>query len=98
VAALLGINVWTYLLWENDRAEPTVRYWPKLIGLLGYDPNPSPKSWQDRLKTKRRALGLTVKAAAQMAGVDEGTFSRWERGLARSLVQKDKFNDFLSDD
>jgi hypothetical protein len=26
-------------------------------------------------------MGLSVSGAAELAGVDEGTFSRWERGL-----------------
>lgn len=34
-------------------------------------------------KAARQALGLTVKAAAQMCGVDERTIRRWETGAGR---------------
>lgn len=96
VAELIGVNEWTYLLWESDRTEPTARYWPALIRLLGYDPNPPPTSWNEKIKVKRRALGLTVKEAAKSIGVDEGTFSKWERGLARPHVQKSKLKKFFA--
>lgn len=39
---LIGVNEWTYSLWENDRNLPMIRMWPKVIGFLGYDPNPAP--------------------------------------------------------
>jgi DNA-binding XRE family transcriptional regulator len=91
----VGVNEFTYLLWENDRTEPNTRYWPALIHLIGYDPNPAPTCWNEELTAKRRALGLTVKKAAHLAGVDEGTFSRWERGLSIPHQQKHKLEQFL---
>lgn len=79
----MGITADTYCLWENDRAKPTVRYWPALVEFIGYDPTPT-ATWDARVRAKRRALGLTMRAAAALAGVDEGTFRRWERGIRPS--------------
>ncbi|HEX3666927.1 MAG TPA: helix-turn-helix domain-containing protein [Rhizomicrobium sp.] len=80
IAKRLGVKVWTYLLWEQDRAQPTVRYYPPIFSFLGYDPFPAPANLAERLASKRRVLGLSIKQAAKLLGVDEGTFSRWESG------------------
>jgi len=92
----MGVNEFTYLLWEHDKTEPTMRYWPALIEFIGGDPSPPPINWHERLKAKRRSLGLTVAAAADLADVDEGTYSRWERGLIRPHVAKGKLKRYLS--
>jgi transcriptional regulator with XRE-family HTH domain len=94
VAARFGINIWTYLLWEQDRTQPVVRYWPAIIDFLGYDPISADDSWAGQVRAKRRRLGLTVNAAAALAGVDEGTFRRWERGL-RTVQSKAALDEFL---
>jgi len=39
VATELDVSTWTYLLWEQDRASPTVGQYPALIRFLGYDPH-----------------------------------------------------------
>ena len=80
VAAQLGVNAWTYLKWEHDRTIPEAPYMPRVIAFLGYSPDPEPTTLPERLVIKRRTLGLTRKAAAQLLGVDEGTLARWERG------------------
>jgi DNA-binding XRE family transcriptional regulator len=80
VASRVGVNTWTYLLWETDRSTPTVRYYPAIFRFLDYDPFPAPTSLAERVASKRRALGLSIKQAAKLVGVDEGTFRRWENG------------------
>lgn len=80
VACQIGVNTWTYLLWETNRTAPTVRYWPALFTFLGYDPFPAPATLSERIAAKRREIGLSIKAAANVIGVDEGTLRRWESG------------------
>jgi hypothetical protein len=85
--------MWTYLLWEQDRARPTVRYYPAIFCFLGCDPFPAPVTLGERLASKRRQLGLSIKQAAARLGVDEGTFNRWENGswkprMSGSIVQR----------
>lgn len=70
----------TVLLWEKDRVKPSARHYPAILGFLGYDPFAPPATLGERLAHKRRELGLSVKAAAKLLEVDEGTFSSWERG------------------
>lgn len=79
VATLLNVNEWTYLLWEGDRNEPTIRMWPKLIGFLGYDPNCEPKTDGEALMALRRQFGLSRKRMAKIAGCDESTVERLEK-------------------
>jgi len=76
----LGTDEWTVGNWEKDKTFPAIRYFPAIFRFLGYDPFPAPTTLSQKLSAKRRALGLSVKRAAQMMGVDEGTFARWERG------------------
>jgi hypothetical protein len=38
----LSIDEWTVHNWEIGRAQPALRYVPRLIDFLGYDPFPRP--------------------------------------------------------
>lgn len=71
----------TYANWEKDRCHPVMRHWPGIIELLGYDPNPEPKTLGEKLLAYRRRHGLSRKALARQLGVDEATLWRWEVGL-----------------
>lgn len=50
VAERLGLDECTIGNWEKDRTCPAVRYLPRLIEYLGYDPFPTPQSFGDRLR------------------------------------------------
>lgn len=94
VATRLGTSLETVGNWEKDQAEPAMRFFPAIFAFLGYDPFPLPRTLAERLLSKRRALGLSVKRAAEMVGVDEATFSAVEKeaGIsAKSLVKARKF-------
>lgn len=94
VAERLGVENSTLLSWEKGHKRPMDMYLPRIIAFLGYDPQPAPASLGDQIRAKRKALGLSGKAAARRLGVDEGTLSRWERGIwkpkgrRRKLVEK----------
>ncbi len=76
VACRLKVNEWTIVNWENHKIIPEVRYLPRIIEFLGFDPFPPPHTFGERIVTKRRVLGLSRKRL----GVDEGALARWERG------------------
>jgi DNA-binding transcriptional regulator YiaG len=87
-ASQLSVSTWTYLLWEQGRATPTVRYYPAIFQFLGYDPFPEPATLPQRIAAKRRQLGLTIVEAARSIGVDEGTLRRWgERRMETTYVR-----------
>lgn len=80
-ATQLLVNEWTYLNWEKDRTKAEIRYMPKLIEWLGYDPNPPPQNSSEWLIAVRRNLGLSRKRLAKIMGADESTLRRWEEKI-----------------
>lgn len=85
VAKLLASDPHSITEWEKDRAKPGIRFWPAIIAFLAYDPHPEPMTLGERLRVKRRALGLSIADAAARMGVDEGTFGKWERGTGEPI-------------
>ena len=80
VAELLSVNTWTILNWEKGRTEPPIASIPAIVQFLEYDPFPKPTTLPQTLLARRRETGLSVKDAAEMVGVDPGTWGNWERG------------------
>jgi DNA-binding transcriptional regulator YiaG len=85
--ALMQVSETTVLHWEKEATEPLVSYWPAIIGFLRYEPFPHPESLSERMLAFRRRAGLSIKEAARRVGVDEASWSRWERtGRIRSSI------------
>jgi transcriptional regulator with XRE-family HTH domain len=80
VAAQLGLDDCTVANWEKDRTYPAVRFLPRLIRYLGYDPFPKPHSLGERLRAMRQCLGLSRKLLAGKIGIDDGTLAQYENG------------------
>jgi site-specific DNA recombinase len=80
VAKHLRVNEYTVLGWENGKNEPEVRYLPRIILFLGYDPLPRGTTLGDRLRAKRREQGLSRKRTAGVLKIDEATLARYEAG------------------
>jgi transcriptional regulator with XRE-family HTH domain len=53
---------------------------PAIIQFLGYNPLPAARSLPERLRTARRALGLSQRKMAKKLGVDPATLMGWEAG------------------
>ncbi len=68
-AALLRVNQWTLIGWEKDRKDPPIRFWPRVIKFLGYDPHGELRTLGERLLAARRRLGVTQEEAAKMVSV-----------------------------
>lgn len=84
VAGRLKINQCTYIKWEANRVDPEIRYWPRIIEFLGYDPlRPTTQSLGDQLAATRRALGLSRKRVATILRIDEATVANIENGTSR---------------
>lgn len=77
-ATVVGVDPKTWMWWERDEKLPFVNQYPGIIRYLGYEPWSDPTSLGEQLLAVRRRLGLSIKRASEMAGVDEGTFARWE--------------------
>jgi DNA-binding XRE family transcriptional regulator len=83
-----GLEKGTYVTWEKDRCYPAMKHWPGIIGFLGYDPSPKPKTIGERLLAYRRQHGTSRKALARQLGADEATLWRWEVGQRIPVVQR----------
>lgn len=84
----LGVSNNTVFNWELGVVKPAIKYIPRLIEFLGYDPEPTTQlTIQDRLAAKRRELGWTQKVAARRLGVDPCTWSTWECGGTILVVE-----------
>lgn len=79
VAEAVGVAPVTVANWETGKTEPQVSDLPAVMRFLGYEPWPAPTTVQQRMFVFRARAGLSIKAAALLAGVDEGSWATWER-------------------
>jgi DNA-binding transcriptional regulator YiaG len=79
-AKVLGVSWKTLMWWERDEKCPFVHLYPAVIEYLGYEPWEEPSTLGEALIAERRRRGLEIRRAAELVGVDEGTWRRWERG------------------
>jgi transcriptional regulator with XRE-family HTH domain len=86
VAVRIGVDTATVTNWELGNTEPEERFIPALIGFLGYNPLPAPKSLGEAVRRERLTRGWSVAALAARVGVDPTTVARLEadaNGMAR---------------
>jgi transcriptional regulator with XRE-family HTH domain len=71
--------------WELHRVEPALRFLPRIIEFLGYDPAAGevPSSLGARIRAKRRRLGLSIRQLAQLLETDQSNLQHWETGRHR---------------
>ena len=80
VAKMLGVGEPSIYNWENNLAEPAIKYIPKIIKFLGHVPfKTSTKSTGEKIVTYRKLRGLSQKKLACHLGIDPCTLSKWER-------------------
>ena len=90
-AERMSIETETYGNWETGNTKPAPAHFRPVVEFLGYDPTPEPKTLAERLKAKRRALGVTFNQVAQHLGWDGATLTRylngtWRMPLARAAL------------
>jgi transcriptional regulator with XRE-family HTH domain len=49
-AEKIGCSQASLANWETGRAAPDVRFWPAILGFLGYDPRPEPLALGGRIR------------------------------------------------
>ena len=79
-AKRIGVTESTVYNWEKVM-EPEVRFLPKIIEFLGYNPLPEARTLGEQIVRCRKMLGLSRKKMAKHLGVDEGTLAGWERDI-----------------
>jgi transcriptional regulator with XRE-family HTH domain len=82
-AAQIGADEMTICHWELGLTEPEIRFIPKIIEFLGYNPLPEARTFAEQIIRGRKTLGLSQAQLSRRLGVDPGTLSRWETGNRR---------------
>jgi transcriptional regulator with XRE-family HTH domain len=82
LAEQIGVHIESLKNWERGATAPTVRYIPKILEFLGYNPEPLANCQAGRIIHTRRRLGLTQEQLAERLAVDPVTLYRWENGIA----------------
>jgi transcriptional regulator with XRE-family HTH domain len=97
VASQLRVRIDTLRNWEQNQTKPTLRYLPKVIAFLGYDPFPNdPTTISQKLLKYRKLHGLSQEELARQIGIDPTTLGRIERNQGRCLpLVLRKIIDFL---
>jgi transcriptional regulator with XRE-family HTH domain len=87
VAARMGVDTATVTNWERGNTEPEERFIPVLIGFLGYNPLPAPRSPGEAIRWERLTRGWSQVALAARAEVDPATVARLEADTNRMATQ-----------
>lgn len=83
VALRLQVNDWTICNWENNKTTSAVRYLPRIMEFLGYDPFRAPNYLGEEIAAVRRRLGISRKWLAKKLSMDEGTLAKLEKADAQ---------------
>ena len=79
VTKQIGTHATNVTNWSKGRSAPGLRFWPRIIRFLGYDPRPGPATLGERIRRYRNAKGLSQQMLAVRLQVDPSTLARWER-------------------
>lgn len=91
MASRIGITPQTLRNWERNRTKAEVRYYPKILSLIGIVTHDRTLTFGANCRAMRRKLGLSAKRLAVLAGVDEATVRRLEADtprMARCSISK----------
>jgi DNA-binding XRE family transcriptional regulator len=79
VAIKIGVSEDTITFWENNKVEPLVKNYPKIIQFLGYFPFALDETTLGgRIKKYRFIHGLSQEDLSRQIGVDESTIFHYE--------------------
>jgi transcriptional regulator with XRE-family HTH domain len=98
VGKLLGVTTSSVTNWEKNRVRPSLRYIPRIISFLGYNPiSGTPSNFGQEINLYRRNHGISIKQLAKTLRVDPTTLARWEKGeTLPSAATKNRLQGFLS--
>jgi transcriptional regulator with XRE-family HTH domain len=99
VGEIFGVTKCTIQYWETNRVTPAVRFIPRILEFLEYDPTIgiTSESLAERLKAQRRKLGLSRKRLAALLGIDPSNLRGWETGKYRPTRKSlERIDEFLS--
>jgi transcriptional regulator with XRE-family HTH domain len=87
-AEVLGVGKTTMVNWEMGHTRVAVRYLPRVVAFLGYDPTPESATLGERIRAARHREGISQKTLAQRLDLNVSTVTAWELGRVRKLFPK----------
>ncbi len=86
VSKIFKVSEDSITFWENNRNEPQIKYYPRIIKFLGYYPfDLDLTTFMGRLKAYRYVNGLSQMHFATLMNIDPATVKRWETGLGKGV-------------
>lgn len=79
VARQLRVKTCTITNWELGHTRPALRWLPRVVAFLGYDPRPDSATVGEALVRHRKGQGLSQRELAAILSVDPSTLAKWER-------------------
>ena len=76
--------------WELNYHQPALKFMPKIVEFLGYDPLPRPKGLMDELDRYRVLKGWSINRLAQEVGVPHVCLIYWFRERHRPAPENMK--------
>jgi len=96
VAELLAVCEDSLTGWENERNEPLIYHYPKIIQFLGYNPfHIEIDTLGGRIKNYRIENGLSQEELGKLLNVNESTVFHWEKNTHIPLSKKRQMLDRL---
>ena len=94
VARQLGVDRHVLWGWVSNRKEVHLKFIPRVLAWLGYDPFPEPESFGGRLRKCRMTAGLSQEALGKLLGIRAGTIGEFERGRIPNPDHRDRIDRF----
>ncbi len=81
VAECFDVSTDCITFWEKNRSNPQIKFFPKIISFLGYNPLAFDESTlSGKIKAYRYRTGTTSYMLANLLKVDQSTVTEWENG------------------
>jgi hypothetical protein len=81
--------------WEQNHGEPEIRFVPKIIEFLGYNPKPMPDGTLERLAWYKWTCGLNYEALGERMRIHPEQLQAWlvgrQKPFNKSLARIEEF-------
>ena len=97
VANAVGCGVCSVNNWEMNHSEPELRFIPKIIEFLGYNPKPMPSDTLGRLAWYKWSRGLNYIELGNQMGIHPEQLTDWISGRHKPFRKSlDRIDTFLA--
>lgn len=95
LAEQLGVDTSAIFDWEKHRRPPAAKHLPRLYAFLGYQPEPEPQTFPQKVRHWRQTLGLSQIKLSEALGLNHSAVCDWENGTPPTKESLDRLCSFL---